>query len=75
MKVYKSQIKVPIEWKFASDGQTLRSTVVGGYQAEIRKGILSFFTKNGLQLSVEISTRRYGMKRANAIFAALMGDK
>ena len=48
MKSFEEPITITVVWRFSSDGQTLRSTVIGGYQGEIRKSMLRVYGPGGL---------------------------
>lgn len=74
MKVFKDTISIPIKWTFACDGQTLRSTVVGTYQAEIFKGVLTIRDVScQLCTKYNVSSRRYGMIKARNMLRSWIG--
>jgi hypothetical protein len=75
MKVYNKTVSVPIEWKFCSDGQTLRSTIVGPFQCEIFKGHLKIFTRFATIREEYCGSRAAGMKLASKRLASLLEVK
>lgn len=76
MKTFEDSIKIPIKWSFSCDGQILRSTVVGIYQAEIYKGVLTIITYGGINVGTyKVGTRRYGMIKARKVLSQLLMSK
>jgi len=72
MKVFEETVTIPIEWKYTSDGTTLRSTVTCGYQGEIHRGVLKVIGPTGAVYSEwSVSTRTYGRKKFSKVIAAM----
>lgn len=75
MKIYEDKVFIPIKWTFCSDGQTLRSSVVGGYQAEIFKSVLTIIDINGQRISSKCcNSRKVGMQMARNQIARFLGS-
>lgn len=73
MKVYESQVVLPITWTFASDGRTLRSSVVAGHQAEIFKGQLTIRRPCGAVIvSTFCQSRAKGIKLASKLLKKVL---
>lgn len=74
MKTFEDRIIIPIKWQFACDGQTLRSTVVGGLQAEIFKGKLTIRdVSDKIYSTWEVGSRRYGRIKARNVLSDWIG--
>lgn len=77
MKIFKRNIELKVEWSFACDGQTLRSSVIGGYQGEIYKSYLTIVNgaSGGVVSRHYVGSRQYGMKHFGKKLAEFMGSK
>ena len=74
MKEFRQNISVPIRWTFLRDGQTMQSSMVGRYQAEIYKSHLTvmFYDSHGVLEHRFCGSRAKGMKLANKIISRLL---
>lgn len=73
MKTFEDTVEVPVEWTFCSDGRTLRSTVVCGFQGEIYKGQLKVICSNGSTYSEwTVDSRDKGMKKFKNVLRELL---
>ena len=73
MKIFKSTVNVPIEWGFCCDGETLRSSVVGGLQGEIHKKTLRIINRQGVEVYNRwLGTRKYAMKKCEYLMRDML---
>lgn len=75
MKVFEGKLVIPFTWTFSGDGQVLRSTVVGGYQAEIHKSRLRISSRHGYEVySGYCKSRENGMRTAEKVLTTIVGE-